>query len=55
MTNASEIILRMKRGKIVNHYTGAQNNRFRSEKKKAIARLKQWGADVNDKFAIPED
>ncbi|HEY3936842.1 MAG TPA: sulfatase [Bryobacteraceae bacterium] len=33
----------------------AQNNRFRAERKKLIARLKQWVADTGDTFAIPED
>ncbi|MCU1263188.1 MAG: sulfatase [Bryobacterales bacterium] len=33
----------------------AQNNKFRAERKKMIGRLKQWVADVDDKFAIPED
>ncbi|MCU1263288.1 MAG: sulfatase [Bryobacterales bacterium] len=32
-----------------------QNNKFRPERKKIIGRLKQWVADVDDKFAIPED
>lgn len=33
----------------------AQNNRFRAERKKLIARVKQWAADTGDKFAVPED
>jgi arylsulfatase A-like enzyme len=33
----------------------AQNNRFRAERKKMISRLKQWVADVDDRFTIPED
>jgi arylsulfatase A-like enzyme len=33
----------------------AQNNRFRAERKKLIARLKQWVGDTGDKFSIPED
>lgn len=33
----------------------AQNNRFRAERKKLIARLKQWAADTGDRFSIPED
>lgn len=32
----------------------AQNNAYRAERKKLIARLKQWVADTGDKFAIPE-
>jgi hypothetical protein len=30
-------------------------DRYRPERKKQIARLKQWVADTGDKFAIPED
>src|SRR6185312_2136939 len=33
----------------------AQNNRYRAERKKLIERLKQWAADTNDRFSIPED
>jgi arylsulfatase A-like enzyme len=33
----------------------AQNNRYRAERKKLIARLRQWVADTGDHFAIPED
>jgi arylsulfatase A-like enzyme len=33
----------------------AQLNRYRPERRKAIARLKQWVADTGDRFAIPED
>lgn len=33
----------------------AQNNRYRPERKKLIARLKQWSADTGDTFAIPDD
>jgi arylsulfatase A-like enzyme len=33
----------------------AQLDRYRPERKKLIARLKQWGADTGDRFAIPED
>ena len=33
----------------------AQNNKYRAERKKSIARLKQWAGDKEDKFAIPED
>ncbi|HTB13454.1 MAG TPA: sulfatase [Bryobacteraceae bacterium] len=33
----------------------AQMDRYRPERKKLIARLKQWVADTGDKFAIPED
>ena len=33
----------------------AQNNRYRAERKKLIARLKQWVDDTGDKFAIPDD
>ena len=33
----------------------AQNNKYRAERKRMIARLKQWGSDVKDPFAIPED
>jgi arylsulfatase A-like enzyme len=32
----------------------AQNNRYRAERNKLIARLKQWGSDTGDKFEIPE-
>ena len=32
----------------------AQNNTHRAERKKLIARLKQWVADTGDKFTIPE-
>jgi arylsulfatase A-like enzyme len=33
----------------------AHNNRFRAERRKLIARLKQWVADTGDKFAVPDD
>ncbi len=33
----------------------AFNNRYRAERKKLIARLKQWVADTGDRFAVPED
>jgi len=33
----------------------AHNNVYRAERKKLIDRLKQWGADVGDPFAIPAD
>jgi hypothetical protein len=33
----------------------AQLNRYRPERKKLIAGLKQWVADTGDKFALPED
>ena len=33
----------------------AHNNRYRAERKRLIARLKQWAADTGDKFNIPED
>ena len=33
----------------------AYNNRYRPERKKLIARLRQWVADTGDHFAIPED
>jgi arylsulfatase A-like enzyme len=33
----------------------AQMNRYRPERKKMIARLKQWVADTGDRFAIPQD
>jgi arylsulfatase A-like enzyme len=33
----------------------AYNNRYRAERKRMISRLKQWVADTNDKFLIPED
>ncbi|MBL8294064.1 MAG: sulfatase, partial [Bryobacterales bacterium] len=33
----------------------AQLNRYRAERKKLIARLRQWVADTGDRFAIPED
>jgi arylsulfatase A-like enzyme len=32
----------------------AQNNVYRAERKKLIARVQQWVADTGDKFAIPE-
>jgi len=33
----------------------AQNNRYRAERKRLIARLKQWVADTGDRFEIPTD
>jgi arylsulfatase A-like enzyme len=33
----------------------ALNNKYRAERKKMISRLKQWVADTDDQFAIPED
>ena len=33
----------------------ALNNRYRAERKKLAARLKQWVHDTKDEFAIPED
>jgi arylsulfatase A-like enzyme len=33
----------------------AQNNRYRAERKKMIARLQQWVGDTNDRFSLPED
>lgn len=33
----------------------AQLNRYRPERRKLIARLRQWVADTGDRFAIPED
>ncbi|MDQ6677751.1 MAG: sulfatase [Acidobacteriota bacterium] len=33
----------------------AQNERYKVERKKLIARLKQWSAETNDPFAIPEN
>ncbi len=33
----------------------AHNNAYRAQRKKLIARLKQWVADTGDKFNIPED
>jgi arylsulfatase A-like enzyme len=33
----------------------AQNNRYRAERKKLIARLRQWVVDTGDNFALPED
>jgi arylsulfatase A-like enzyme len=33
----------------------AQNNKYRAERKKMISRLKQWVADTDDRFTIPED
>ena len=33
----------------------AQNNRYRAEREKLIARLRQWAADTGDQFSIPED
>jgi arylsulfatase A-like enzyme len=33
----------------------AHNNRFRAERRKLIARLKQWVADTGDRFAVPDD
>lgn len=33
----------------------AQNNRYRAERRKLIARLKQWVSDTGDAFTLPED
>jgi arylsulfatase A-like enzyme len=33
----------------------ALNSKYKAERGKLIARLKQWSADTGDKFAIPED
>ena len=33
----------------------ALNAKYRAERGKLIARLKQWSADTGDKFEIPED
>jgi len=33
----------------------AQLDRYKPERKKLIARLKQWVADTGDEFAVPED
>ena len=33
----------------------AQNEKYRAERKKMIARLKQWVADTDDRFSIPDD
>lgn len=33
----------------------AHNNRFRAERQKLIARLKQWISDTADKFRVPDD
>jgi arylsulfatase A-like enzyme len=33
----------------------AHNSRYRAERRKLIARLKQWAADTGDKFELPED
>jgi hypothetical protein len=33
----------------------AHDNRFRAERRKLIARLRQWVADTGDKFAVPDD
>jgi len=33
----------------------AHNSRYRSERKKLIARVRQWVADTGDKFNVPED
>ncbi len=33
----------------------AQNNRYAEERRKLISRLKQWVADTDDRFAVPED
>ena len=33
----------------------AHNEKFRAERKKFIARLKQWVSDTGDKFEIPEN
>ena len=33
----------------------AQLDRYRPERRKSIARLKQWIADTGDKFAVPEN
>jgi arylsulfatase A-like enzyme len=32
----------------------ANNNRFRTERKRLIERVRQWSADVNDPFELPE-
>jgi arylsulfatase A-like enzyme len=33
----------------------AQNNKYRVERVRAIARLKQWVADTGDQFPLPQD
>lgn len=33
----------------------AHNNRFRAERRRLIARLRQWVADTGDRFRIPDD
>gem|GEM_PF-2382028 len=33
----------------------AHNSRYRSERKKLIARVRQWVADTGVKFNVPED
>jgi len=33
----------------------AQLDRYRAERRKTIARLKQWIADTGDKFAVPDN
>ncbi len=33
----------------------AHNSRFRAERRKLTARVKQWAADTGDKFNVPED
>jgi len=33
----------------------AHNSRFRAERRKSIARVRQWVADTGDKFNVPED
>ena len=33
----------------------AHNNRYRAERKKLLARLRQWIGDTGDRFATPED
>jgi len=32
----------------------AHNTKFTAERKRLLARLKQWGADTGDKFKLPE-
>ena len=33
----------------------SHNNRYRAERRKLIARLKQWASDTADRFPVPED
>jgi hypothetical protein len=33
----------------------ANNNRYRTERKRLIERVRQWSADVDDPFTLPEN